>query len=177
MGDQLQVQAQVHLGTLNPTDVAVELYHGRLNAEGLIVEGQAFPMLIAQSKGNGKYVFAGAISCRTSGRHGYALRILPHHETWAILLRWGLSSGADRYGGSRRNTILRKATYARSKIKGDLFCAQPRLVSCLQGMSWEQSKDDLIEFLCGLSEVDSGQSQMLGTSTISALPVPVSYSA
>jgi starch phosphorylase len=80
VGDQLQVQAQIDLGGLNPTDVAVQLYHGWLDADGLIVEGEAIPMLIAQSKGKGKYVFAGAIPCRTSGRHGYALRILPQHE-------------------------------------------------------------------------------------------------
>jgi starch phosphorylase len=51
-----------------------------LNAEGLISSGQSLPTLIAQSKGTGTYIFAGAISCRTSGRHGYALRILPSHE-------------------------------------------------------------------------------------------------
>jgi starch phosphorylase len=80
VGDQLQVQARVHLGALNPTDVAVELFHGRLDAQGMIVDGESIPMLIAQSKGKGKYVFVGAITCQTSGRHGYALRILPHHE-------------------------------------------------------------------------------------------------
>ncbi len=90
VGDQLHVQAQVHLGSLKPTDVEVELYHGRLNAEGLIIGGEAIPMLIAQSKGKGKYVFAGAIPCRTSGRHGYALRILPHHEDLGNPLEMGL---------------------------------------------------------------------------------------
>jgi starch phosphorylase len=90
VGDQLQVQAQVHLGSLNPTDLAVELYHGRLNAEGVIVAGQSIPMLIAQSKGKGQYVFAGAIPCRKSGRHGYALRILPHHEDLGNPFEMGL---------------------------------------------------------------------------------------
>jgi starch phosphorylase len=80
VGDQLQVQAQVHLGELKPTDVAVELFHGPLDADGLISSGQPLPTLIAQSKGTGTYIFVGAISCRTSGRHGYALRILPDHE-------------------------------------------------------------------------------------------------
>jgi starch phosphorylase len=80
VGDQLRIQAQVCLGNLKPTDVSVELYHGRLDAEGQIVAGQAVPMLIAQSKGNGCYVFAGAVSCATSGRHGYALRVVPRHE-------------------------------------------------------------------------------------------------
>ncbi len=80
VGDQLQVQAQVHLGDLKPTDVAVEIYYGSLDSEGLIVHGQVLPTLIAQSKGSGSYLFAGAIICRTSGRHGYAVRVLPKHE-------------------------------------------------------------------------------------------------
>jgi starch phosphorylase len=60
--------------------VAVELYYGPLDAEGLIVQGQVLSTLIAQSKGSGIYIFAGAITCQTSGRHGYALRIVPKHE-------------------------------------------------------------------------------------------------
>jgi len=90
VGDQLQVQAQVHLGELKPTDVAVELFYGSLSAEGLIVEGQVLPTLIAQSKGQGTYVFAGAIPCRTSGRHGYALRIVPAHEDLGNPFEMGL---------------------------------------------------------------------------------------
>jgi starch phosphorylase len=90
VGDQLQVRARVHLGKLNPTDVAVELFYGRLNAEGQIVEGQISPTLIAQSKGKGNYVFVGAIACGTSGRHGYALRILPRHDDLGNPFEMGL---------------------------------------------------------------------------------------
>jgi starch phosphorylase len=90
VGDQLQVQAHVHLGALNPTDVALELYYGALDPEGMIRRGQAIPMLIAQSKGEGKYVFAGAIACATSGRHGYALRVLPDHEDLGNPFEMGL---------------------------------------------------------------------------------------
>jgi starch phosphorylase len=94
VGDQLQVQAQVQLGQLKPTDVAVELYYGPLDAEGLIVQGQVLPTLIAQSKGSGTYIFAGAITCQTSGRHGYALRIVPKHDDLETpfemnLILWG----------------------------------------------------------------------------------------
>jgi starch phosphorylase len=90
VGDQLQVEAVVSLGELKPTDVSVEVYYGSLDSEGLIVDGQALPMLIAQSKGQGTYVFAGAIACKTSGRHGYALRIVPHHEDLGNPLEMGL---------------------------------------------------------------------------------------
>ena len=90
VGDQLQVQAEVDLGTLKPTDVVVQLFYGRLDAEGQIDQSQAVPMLIAQSKGEGVYVFAGAISCQTSGRYGYTLRILPHHEDLGNPFEMGL---------------------------------------------------------------------------------------
>jgi starch phosphorylase len=90
VGNQLQVQAQIHLGELKPTEVAVQLFYGPLDAEGQIVEGRALPTLIAQSKGEGRYVFAGAISCRSSGRHGYALRIVPYHEDLGNPFEMGL---------------------------------------------------------------------------------------
>ena len=90
VGDQLQVQAQIYLGELKPTDVAVELYYGPLDSEGLIVDGEALSTLIAKSKGKGSYVFAGAISCQSSGRHGYALRILPYHEDLGNPFEMGL---------------------------------------------------------------------------------------
>jgi starch phosphorylase len=90
VGDQLQVQARVHLDELKPTDVAVELFYGPLNAEGLIVQGQVLSTLIAQSKGMGTFVFAGGITCQTSGRHGYALRIVPHHEDLGNPFEMGL---------------------------------------------------------------------------------------
>jgi starch phosphorylase len=90
VGDQLQVQAQVTLGDLKPTDVAVELFYGPLNAEGLIVGGQVLSTLIAQSKGMGTFIFAGAITCQTSGRHGYALRIVPSHPDLGNSFEMGL---------------------------------------------------------------------------------------
>jgi glycogen phosphorylase len=95
VGDQLDVQAQVHLGTLNPTDVRVELYYGRLDSDGQIVTGQVVPMLTAQSKGSGRYVFAGAIPCRSSGRLGYALRIVPDHLDMGNPLEMGLVLWGD----------------------------------------------------------------------------------
>mgnify|MGYP000024875611 CR=1 FL=1 len=90
VGDQLQVQAEVNLGTLNPTDVTVELFYGPLDAEGLIVQAQTIPMLIAQSRGKGVYVFAGGITCTASGRHGYTLRIVPNHEDLGHPFEMGL---------------------------------------------------------------------------------------
>jgi starch phosphorylase len=90
VGDQLQVQALVRLGRLKPTDVVVQLFYGRLDAEGLIDESQSVEMLIAQSKGEGAYVFAGAIPCKTSGRYGFTLRVLPSHPDLGSPFEMGL---------------------------------------------------------------------------------------
>jgi starch phosphorylase len=95
VGDHLRVQAEVRLGSVDPTDVSVELYYGPLNSEGMIVSGQSMPMLIAQSDDDGCYTFAGALSCESSGRHGYALRLMPKHEDTGDpfemrLITWGL---------------------------------------------------------------------------------------
>lgn len=80
VGSKLRVQALIHLGTLKPQDVTVELYHGRLDTRGEISPGTATVMSCVDMKGDGHYTYAGIIPCRSSGSFGYALRLLPHHE-------------------------------------------------------------------------------------------------
>jgi starch phosphorylase len=80
VGSELAVQALIHLGSLEPKDVTVELYHGRLDTKGEIAPGEVTAMECADAKGDGDYLFVGAIPCRLSGRYGYTLRVLPHHE-------------------------------------------------------------------------------------------------
>jgi len=80
VGSQLRVQALVHLGPLPPRDVTVELYHGPLDTKGEIVPGEATAMSYGEAKEDGNHTFVGLILCRSSGRYGYTLRLLPHHE-------------------------------------------------------------------------------------------------
>ena len=80
VGAELQVRTQVNLGALEPQDVTVQLYYGPLDTKGEISKGEVMAMKWVESNEDGSYVFVGAIPARTSGRYGYALRILPHHE-------------------------------------------------------------------------------------------------
>ena len=80
VGSQIRVHALIHLGLLEPKDVTVELYHGLLNSKGEIIPGEAIVMSCVEPSGEGDYTFVGSISCRLSGRYGYTLRLLPHHE-------------------------------------------------------------------------------------------------
>jgi glycogen phosphorylase len=42
------------------------------------------------SSANGEYVFTGAIPLRSSGQHGYAVRVLPRHPSLANPFEPGL---------------------------------------------------------------------------------------
>jgi starch phosphorylase len=81
VGSQLNVKALVRLGGVDPGDVSIELYHGPLNAWGSITNGCAVRMDYKKSSdGEGEHWFAGSMSCRTSGRQGLTVRILPRHS-------------------------------------------------------------------------------------------------
>jgi starch phosphorylase len=80
VGGGFQVEARVHLGTLRPDDLAVELYMGQVNAAGEIVDADATPMQPVGPDGEGIYLYrASALTCHRSGLHGYTVRVLPDH--------------------------------------------------------------------------------------------------
>ena len=80
VGDRLEIHAQVYLGALTPQDVSVELYYGPLDPQRQIAAAETATMSCQESIGEGDYLFVGTLPCRTSGRYGYTLRILPRHE-------------------------------------------------------------------------------------------------
>lgn len=81
VGSQVQVQTRVHLGRLEPTDVSVQIYYGRVDSSGQIRDGQVSEMAYVDNSLGPERVgqFSGTIPCRISGQHGFALRILPRH--------------------------------------------------------------------------------------------------
>jgi glycogen phosphorylase len=83
VGRELEVLARVQLGSLKPDDVEVQLFHGPVDSLGEISQPHTVTMAHNQSLDNGAYVYFGAIPCRSSGQHGYAVRILPKHVALA----------------------------------------------------------------------------------------------
>jgi starch phosphorylase len=64
---------------LTQEDLRVELYAGRINADGEIVEPVITEMkFCAQEKDSCLYEVE-AVPCCGSGRHGYTARLLPRH--------------------------------------------------------------------------------------------------
>jgi starch phosphorylase len=79
VGENVHFQARVQTGPLSPEDLRVELYAGRLNADGEIVEPVVTEMKHSGGDKDGYLYETTAIPCCGSGRHGYTARVLPYH--------------------------------------------------------------------------------------------------
>ena len=79
MGEGVRFRALVQPGLLAPEDLRVELYAGRLDADGEILEPVVTEMKAAGREKDGYLYEAQAIPCCGSGRHGYTARVLPRH--------------------------------------------------------------------------------------------------
>jgi starch phosphorylase len=79
VGQSVQFQARVRTGSLSPENLRVELYAGRLNADGEIEEPVILEMTPGTKEANDYIYETSAIPCCGSGRHGYTARVLPHH--------------------------------------------------------------------------------------------------
>ncbi len=81
VGQPVRVEATVVLGPVKPNDVAVQLYHGRLDPDGQLQRGQAVDMSpLGEPDHEGRVRYAAEMPCETSGLAGYTVRILPRHQ-------------------------------------------------------------------------------------------------
>jgi starch phosphorylase len=81
VGSQLDVRVLVKLGQATPQDVAIELYHGRIDSWGNIENGSVIRMEYREkSENEGEHWFTGVMSCKNSGRQGLAVRVLPNNK-------------------------------------------------------------------------------------------------
>ncbi len=78
VGSEFAVAAHVHLGTLTPSDVAVEVCHGLLDSMGEIADPVATE-LKPQDGAGPTVTFAGTMPCPASGQFGFTVRVLPKH--------------------------------------------------------------------------------------------------
>lgn len=80
IGSRVNVSATVHLGNIQPDEVAVDVCQGRVARVDQIAEiTQTTPMTVQENLGNGTYRMAGSVPCMVSGHVGIAIRVLPHH--------------------------------------------------------------------------------------------------
>jgi starch phosphorylase len=90
VGAELAVKARVNLGGFSPDDVEVQLFHGVVDSLGEIPNPRTVRMSHNGVKEGNHWLFQGHITCRASGQHGFAVRVLPRHPDLANLFEPGL---------------------------------------------------------------------------------------
>jgi starch phosphorylase len=94
VGEPIDVRASVHLAGLSAEDVRVELYLGRIDPNGELLQGSSVPMT-AVGEENGLHVFGiRHVAYTESGLHGLTVRVLPHHPDLATPFLPGLIAWA-----------------------------------------------------------------------------------
>ena len=91
LGSEGEVSADVHLGSLTPEDVAVELLHGPVAAGDEITTARVVRLERNDSaSANGQLVsYRGSFLCGEAGRYGYTVRIVPSHRDLADPVEMG----------------------------------------------------------------------------------------
>jgi starch phosphorylase len=94
VGGQMSVTARLALGSFTPDDLEVQLFHGLVDSLGDIPNPRTVTMSPNGKPDGGFWTFTGTIPCRSSGQHGYAVRVLPRNRDLANpfepgLLCWG----------------------------------------------------------------------------------------
>ncbi len=94
MGSSFPVQATIELGDLGTGDILVEIYHGLLDRNGEVMNGETEIMTPEHEGVTGRVVYTGSIPCRRSGQRGFTVRVTPRNAAFPLnrfetgLIRW-----------------------------------------------------------------------------------------
>ncbi|UCH22147.1 MAG: alpha-glucan family phosphorylase [Deltaproteobacteria bacterium] len=80
VGDTFRVTSQIELGQLRPYEVDVELYYGRLKSLEELDASNEAPMSVQEDRGNGHYLYGCTLTCNSSGRFGFTVRVSPRGD-------------------------------------------------------------------------------------------------
>ncbi len=84
------IQTDIYLDGLDPADIDVQIYYGKLNSQSLIQDGKFLSMQNTEKMSENKYRYRGEISDWVSGLNGFTLRIIPSHAALANPFEDGL---------------------------------------------------------------------------------------
>ena len=79
VGNRYKVLVTVDLAGLTPDDLRVQVYWGQIDAQGNMIRAEAVTLTHVSQLEASKHTFEAEVPCLTTGRHGYAIRILPRH--------------------------------------------------------------------------------------------------
>jgi starch phosphorylase len=80
VGAVLNVRAFVSLGELTPEDVHVQVLHGKIDSNDLLVDTEITDLAMAESYEGGRHRFDGEVVLDHSGPFGYTVRVIPRND-------------------------------------------------------------------------------------------------
>jgi len=90
VGGALELDVFVSLGDLAPSDVAVQLVHGRVKGEDALLDPATVDLVLVESYEGGRHRFGTQLRLDRPGPFGYTVRVLPHHPALANAAELGL---------------------------------------------------------------------------------------
>jgi len=92
VGDSFTVECRVHLGDIDPSEVQVQVYTGRITSDEELDAPRTVEMKYKSSDETG-HLYSARVKCEQAGRQGFAVRVLPNnqelvHPMVPGLLRW-----------------------------------------------------------------------------------------
>lgn len=94
VGDKLHVRAFVSLDGLDPSEVEVQVVHGRTSESDELRDIETAPLAYAESYEAGRHRFEGDLVLSRTGAFGYTVRVLPKHPNMATPTELGLVANA-----------------------------------------------------------------------------------
>jgi glycogen phosphorylase len=89
-GETLTVRVRVRLGSLDPREVGVELYVGRISSTGGLENTRCVEMQGGARGEGGEAEYSVVVTCEETGRMGYTARLLPRHPDLVDARQHGL---------------------------------------------------------------------------------------
>ena len=88
--DNVEIAVNVRLAGLTPDEVRVQAYAGPMDNDGRITEGRSLDLAHREDLGSERHVFAGSFTPGSSGRFGFAVRIIPGGDLFQGICEPGL---------------------------------------------------------------------------------------
>ncbi|MCX7710123.1 MAG: alpha-glucan family phosphorylase [Clostridia bacterium] len=78
-GETLSISTSVHLGSIDPSSVKVEVYYGPIGRNGMIENPEVAEMSLEEKTDTATYRYSTSIRILEGGEYGYTFRALPYH--------------------------------------------------------------------------------------------------
>ncbi|MDO9547466.1 MAG: alpha-glucan family phosphorylase [Candidatus Marinimicrobia bacterium] len=78
--NSLELKTEIFLDSINPHDVELQIFYGKIDSIGGISEGSFVSMDLDSEMGTNKFKYKGTLNNWQSGLNGFTIRIIPRHQ-------------------------------------------------------------------------------------------------